>query len=254
MITKKQYVEYLVSTPKNCTCTYLAEHLEDVSHDVVNDFLRQKRFLPREVILGVFMLWFGWWGFNGGSQLRYDPSIAGIILNTNLAGAAAGLSAYLFACVEEYLLPEKFLQSGKFLQKGFVPEKVIGGVLGGLVAITASCDQASPVQAFFVIGLLAGLVHNLVFDLLLWFQIDDPVGAIPVHAGCGVLGTLLVAFTYPDILVQLRIQTRGILIAFAWTSTMAVLLCFILHWIGPLQWYQPEDTWTDGGGTAADQH
>jgi len=49
MITKKQYVEYLVSTPKNCTCTYLAEHLDDVSHDVVNDFLRQKRFRPREV-------------------------------------------------------------------------------------------------------------------------------------------------------------------------------------------------------------
>jgi len=49
MITKKQYVEYLVSTPKNCTCTYLAEHLEDVSHDVVNAFLRQKRFMPREV-------------------------------------------------------------------------------------------------------------------------------------------------------------------------------------------------------------
>ena len=49
MITKKQYVEYLVSTPKNCTCTYLAEHLEDVSHDVVNDFLHDKRFLPREV-------------------------------------------------------------------------------------------------------------------------------------------------------------------------------------------------------------
>lgn len=49
MITKRQYVAYLVSTPKNCTCTYLAEHLEDVSHDVVNDFLRQKRFMPREV-------------------------------------------------------------------------------------------------------------------------------------------------------------------------------------------------------------
>jgi hypothetical protein len=49
MITKKQYVEYLVSTPKNCTCTYLAEHLEDVSHDVVNDFLHAQRFLPREV-------------------------------------------------------------------------------------------------------------------------------------------------------------------------------------------------------------
>jgi hypothetical protein len=49
MITKKQYVEYLVSTPKNCTCTYLAEHLEGVSHDVVNDFLHQKRFLPGDV-------------------------------------------------------------------------------------------------------------------------------------------------------------------------------------------------------------
>ncbi|MSQ47865.1 MAG: hypothetical protein EXR78_05670, partial [Deltaproteobacteria bacterium] len=49
MITKKQYVEYLISTPKNCTCTYLAEHLEDVSHDVVTDFLHDKRFMPREV-------------------------------------------------------------------------------------------------------------------------------------------------------------------------------------------------------------
>ena len=49
MITKKQYVEYLVSTPKNCTCTYLAAHWEDVSHDVSTDFLHQKRFLPREV-------------------------------------------------------------------------------------------------------------------------------------------------------------------------------------------------------------
>ena len=49
MIVKKQYVGYLVSTPKNCTCTYLAEHLEDVSHDVVNDFLRQRRFMPREL-------------------------------------------------------------------------------------------------------------------------------------------------------------------------------------------------------------
>jgi hypothetical protein len=49
MITKKHYVEYLVSTPKNCTCTYLAEHLEGVSHDVVNNFLRQKRFMPREI-------------------------------------------------------------------------------------------------------------------------------------------------------------------------------------------------------------
>src|SRR5581483_3754754 len=49
MINKKQYVEYLISTPKNCTCTYLAEHLEDVSHEVVNDFLRQERLMPRDL-------------------------------------------------------------------------------------------------------------------------------------------------------------------------------------------------------------
>jgi DDE superfamily endonuclease len=49
MLTKTQYVEYLVSTPRNCTCTYLAEHLEDVSHDVVNDFLHDTRFMPREL-------------------------------------------------------------------------------------------------------------------------------------------------------------------------------------------------------------
>jgi len=49
MITKKQYVEYVVSTPKNCPCTYRAEHLEDGSHEVVNDLLGQKRFMPREV-------------------------------------------------------------------------------------------------------------------------------------------------------------------------------------------------------------
>lgn len=173
-------------------------------------------------ILGVFMLWFGWWGFNGGSGLKYDDTIAGIIFNTNLAGAAAGISAYLVACVTEHL-------GGSFFKKGFVPEKVIGGILGGLVAITASCDRATPVEAFFVIGLSAGLVHNLVFDLLLYFEIDDPVGAVPVHAGCGVLGTLLTAFTFPDVWRQLGVQAIGAFVAFAWAFSMSAIIALALR-------------------------
>lgn len=108
----------------------------------------QSEFAPNSVgyaVLGVIMLWFGWWGFNGGSQLRYDNTIASIILHTNLAGATAGLAAYLHALVS---------------RNGSVYEKTIGGVLGGLVAITASCDVVQPLSAM-VIGATAGIVHNL---------------------------------------------------------------------------------------------
>jgi ammonium transporter, Amt family len=185
----------------------------------LNDFPATSRGYA---ILGVFMLWFGWWGFNGGSGLKYDDTIAGIIFNTNLAGAAAGISAYVVAVITERM-------DSHFFKKGFIPEKVIGGILGGLVAITASCDRATPLEAFFIIGLSAGVVHNLVFDLLLHFKIDDPVGAVPVHAGCGVLGTLLVSITYPEAGKQLGIQALGSFVAFVWTFSMAALLALILR-------------------------
>lgn len=193
-------------------------------------------------ILGVFMLWFGWWGFNGGSQLRYDTSIAGIILNTNLAGAAAGLAAYLFGYFEEKLL---HTPGSKWFQKGFIPEKTIGGVLGGLVAITASCDLARPSQAI-LIGLAAGIVHNLAFNLLLRCKIDDPVGAIPVHAFCGVLGTLLVAFTYQDISSHLVVQLIGVLAALGWTGLNALIffLPFRLFSRRANALQPPEGEWT----------
>lgn len=188
-------------------------------------------------ILGVFMLWFGWWGFNGGSKLGYDPSIATVILNTNLAGAAAALSAYAVAALTEHL-------DWDFVQKGFIVEKVIGGVLGGLVAITASCDIATPTQAFFLVGLLAGVVHNIVFDLLLWCKIDDPVGAVPVHMGCGVLGTLLVAFTdkYTGTqMAQLVTQLTGAVAAIVWSCSMAGVLCLVLR--GMKAFRAPEVIW-----------
>jgi len=192
-------------------------------------------------ILGVFMLWFGWWGFNGGSSLRYDTSIAKIILNTNLAGAAAGLSAYAFGYFEEWFLHKP---GSRWFQKGLIPEKTIGGVLGGLVAITASCDLASSAQAFFLVGISAGIVHNLVFDLLLRFKIDDPVGAFPVHTGCGVLGTILVAFMPVFSLKQFVVQAKGVWFAGIWTCVMAALFFWFLRSIRALE--SPEADWMTG--------
>lgn len=150
--------------------------------------------------LGVFILWFGWWGFNGGSNLLYNDSVSKILLNTNLSGAAAGLSAFLFAWAIYKVKKKKVSTGGPIVSESAklklqilqeeVFIKAMGGVLGGLVAITASCNIMAPGWAIFI-GLLAGIIHNLAFDLLTICRLDDPVGAIPVHGACGILGTLL---------------------------------------------------------------
>src|SRR5260221_3124269 len=83
-----------------------------------------------------------------GSCLTYYRHIGGIILNTNIAGAAAGVAAWIFALQEK-----RWSEKGwwfKCCKEGFATEKMIGGVLGGLVAITASCDKASPFAAFLI--------------------------------------------------------------------------------------------------------
>jgi Amt family ammonium transporter len=128
------------------------------------------------VALGCFILWVGWWGFNGGSTFRANDEAAAVIAKTNLAGAVAGLVAFLHA---------------RYLQKTDVEAKFLGGVLCGLVAITA-CSAVVSASSAAIIGLLAGLVHNLVYAAMLRFRLDDPVGAVPVHLGGGLLGTLCV--------------------------------------------------------------
>jgi ammonium transporter, Amt family len=166
--------------------------------------------------LGVLVLWFGWWGFNGGSVLRFDSSVASIIVNTNLAGAAAGFSGFLHC---------RFFHANRDLD-----EKFLGSALGGLVAITASCHLVTPLAAI-VIGALAGPIHNLAFDAMLRrLRIDDPVGAVPVHAACGAWGILAVAL-FGDAerlanprLVQLGVQALGALACMAWASSAAWLV------------------------------
>lgn len=166
--------------------------------------------------LGTFILWFGWWGFNGGSTLALNDQVGGIIINTNLAAAAGGISAFVHA----YFVQDKRDVYGKLM----------GGILGGLVAITAPVDVVTPF-ASLAIGLIAGLVHNVAFDLLKYrLRLDDPVGAVPVHLACGIFGTLAVAlFGQSELLGvsrlhQLGVQMVGIFAAAVWTVSVSYAL------------------------------
>ena len=131
--------------------------------------------------LGVFILWFGWFGFNPGSQLAASGevnrvAISHVFLTTNLAAVAGGL-ATMFTTWIKYGKPSFSL--------------TLNGVLAGLVGITAGCDLVSPFGAI-VIGFVCGVV--LVFSIEFIdtkLHIDDPVGASSVHGVCGILGTLL---------------------------------------------------------------
>lgn len=171
--------------------------------------------------LGTFLLWVGWIGFNGGSHLAVDKHLGAIIANTYLAGAASGLAALVHAW---------FFQSKRHLN-----EKFIGGILGGLVAITASCNVVTPATAL-LLGVTAGVVHNWAYVLITdHLRLDDPVGAIAVHGACGAWGTLCVALLGQEHLLahsrltQLGVQALGILVCFVWTTTTAFLLFSLLR-------------------------
>jgi Amt family ammonium transporter len=126
---------------------------------------------------GVFLLWFGWFGFNGGSVLSADPASTSIVLvTTSLAAASGGLGA----CLSSFLV-----------FKNFDVTMFMNGILGGLVGITAGADLMSPSESI-AIGLIAGLIIILAVKLMDIIRIDDPVGAIPVHLCCGIWGTLAV--------------------------------------------------------------
>lgn len=133
--------------------------------------------------LGVFVLWFGWFGFNPGSTMAADPGAIGrIAVATNTAAAAAAIAASITA----------WLLLGK-------PDltMILNGALAGLVAITAPCAFVS-VPSSLVIGLIAGVLvvlSVLFFDKI---KVDDPVGAISVHLVCGVFGTLAVGLFAQD--------------------------------------------------------
>ncbi len=127
--------------------------------------------------LGTFILWLGWFGFNPGSQLNADAgSIALVTVNTNTAAAAGALTALLIGWI---------LQGKAQLGWG------LNGALAGLVAITAPCAVVTPAESILIGAIGAGVMYAVVLGLEK-IGIDDPVGAVGVHAGGGVWGTLAV--------------------------------------------------------------
>lgn len=173
--------------------------------------------------LGAMVLWFGWFGFNGGSTLTLTTSIPLILVNTNLAAAAAGISALVVSAYLE--------------RRPSVPQ-LINGCIAGLVAITASCHLVSPTSSL-IIGILAGPLSVFGSHLLERWRIDDAVGAVPVHAFAGTWGILAVAI-FGDTAQfgsglnrweQLLVQSLGALVCFAWAFgcgllILAVMRCF----------------------------
>jgi len=164
--------------------------------------------------LGVFLLWFGWFGFNPGSTTAAIPDIAKIAVNTNLAAAAGAV----FSMIAAWIVLKK-------------PEigMTLNGALAGLVAITAPCNNVSPTSAV-IIGAIAGVI--VVYAVLFFDRIgvDDPVGAISVHGVCGAWGTLAAAIFNETgfTLKQLGVQATGVLACFVWTFGTAMILFYLI--------------------------
>lgn len=180
--------------------------------------------------LGVFLLWFGWFGFNAGSTYGMDTEgqlvMAGkIVLNTNLSAAISTITAMCYSWF-------RFHKADISL--------TLNAALAGLVAITAGCDAVSPAGAL-VIGAGAGMVVVLGIEVVDKFlKIDDPVGAISVHGLCGAYGTIMVGFLsqkeglcYTGDLRLLVAQIVGVIVVFIYVyAVMSAIFWLIAHTVG----------------------
>ncbi|MEO1290158.1 MAG: ammonium transporter, partial [Chloroflexota bacterium] len=180
--------------------------------------------------LGVLLLWMGWFGFNGGSTLVWDETVISIIVNTLFAGAAGMVSASIMNYV---------------LQRQVEVHAVMNGILAGLVAITAGAHAVTTLDAV-IIGFVGGVIMLLIDGLLLRLKIDDAVGAIPVHLGAGIFGTLAVGIwgnptiiaSDPDLFNRLNfigVQSLGIVVAGAWTFGITYIAFRFFDTIMPLR-------------------
>lgn len=163
---------------------------------------------------GVLILWLGWFGFNGGSVLSADPELTSLTLVTTcLAAAAGGIGAAI---------------TSLFKDKTFDLTMFLNGILGGLVAITAGADLMSPNESVLV-GLIGGVIVVFAVALLDKLKLDDPVGAIAVHLGCGIWGTLAVGiFGSMASGSQFLTQLTGVGIIGAFCLISAFIILFTL--------------------------
>jgi Amt family ammonium transporter len=141
--------------------------------------------------IGVFLLMFGWYGFNGGSVLSAEPSALGLVFTTTTLAACAGALGAMFTSWFALKKPDLSM--------------ALNGILAGLVGITANADVVS-VGSAILIGLIAGIIVVFAITFFDKSKIDDPVGAISVHGVCGIWGTLAVAIFADgfDFMVQLK--------------------------------------------------
>jgi Amt family ammonium transporter len=167
------------------------------------------------VALGGFILWFGWFGFNGGSTLTGDASIGKIILNTHLSACAGAAGAALFSWL---------------IGKPLLLTSTVNGSIGGLVGITAGCASMDP-QFAIITGLISGVVTIIGPMLLTAARLDDVVDAISVHGFCGVWGTMAAGLFFAgDMFNETRIlvQAIGIGVCFVWAFGSALLMYLII--------------------------
>lgn len=168
--------------------------------------------------LGTFLLWFGWFGFNGGSQLAMGTAadvaaISNIYINTNLAAAGGVVVAIILTML--------------FYKKTDLT-MALNGALGGLVAITAEPLAPTPMLAIFI-GAVGGLIVVLAIPMLDKLKIDDVVGAIPVHLFAGIWGTIAVVFSNSD--ATIGAQLYGILSIGAFTIIASTIVWYLIKLI-----------------------
>tara|TARA_B100000953_G_scaffold237384_1_gene198878 strand:+ start:113 stop:2260 length:2148 start_codon:yes stop_codon:yes gene_type:complete len=178
-------------------------------------------------ILGTLILWFGWFGFNGGSNGAMDETVPLILINTFLAAAFGLLTGLLISYITK---------------KKPDPMYIVLGPLAGLVAITASCNSVDSVSAI-IIGIIGCGVAILTSELLEKFEIDDVVGAIPVHLAAGIWGTFAVAiFSDLEILntglsriEQFKVQAIGVISIGIFSFTISFIFLKFLNKFYPIR-------------------
>lgn len=178
--------------------------------------------------LGMFILWLGWFGFNGGSELKVSNideanAVAKVFVNTNMAACGGLLAA---------LITAKFLFGKADLTMA------INGALAGLVAITAEPLAPSPLWAT-IVGVIGGVL--VVFSVIGIdkLRIDDPVGAISVHGVVGIWGVMAVPFSNSE--THFSIQALGVISIFAWVFITSLIVWFVLKKLVGLRVSQEEE-------------
>jgi len=163
--------------------------------------------------IGCFLLWLGWFGFNGGSVLSANPELVSLVFVTTSMAAASGIAGAMI--------------TSNIVQKKPDLTMILNGSLAGLVGVTASADTIT-VTSSIIIGLISGII--VVFSVFFFdrLRLDDPVGALSVHLVCGVWGTLAVGIFSTNPEHSFKIQLLGVIVYGAVCFTAAFILFYLL--------------------------